>query len=891
MRVETSWSSEDTARFPVVPVPMPGAPPANSGEFPELLRCQLASLQRVILAGHFEAVRGIAHKDSNTQDLAALASLAQAEGHGSRPGQVLAGLAAEPQSKAGMPRRSTVRTASTNQWTPSRTRPEHAAGGKSDSAVNMSVRAATTQVFPTWARGIGTAWADPGLDESRSQGSSPELQAVLPATLPAALPAALPTALPTAQTGNTVSTEHVLDELACASMQTNSQHARVQLAMKRATLKDKGNKGFPARSQTLTSLGSGGLGPSAEFVSEEDQEDTCMSGAMYTSDTKPVFELYDIWVEERKSHAGSSVLASKKNRGYLGFPGLFAFDGGDKGTKKSQPSTLDEEDDMWVENMDNEDRFNLDQPAIIETDHWIRHLLFHPSSFTRAVWDIMSLLLVAYDMVFLPMGFFDLPDNAVFEFAQWVTRVFWTMDIAMSFLSGYVRLDGTIEMRPSRLCRKYISTWFALDAVIILSDWFEIIGAGVGALRLLKGSRIFRIIRMVRLLRMAKMQQRIGGFIERIQSEKTEIMVDILKIVTVLLVVAHLMACSWWAIGVKERSDLSWPAVHGFQDTDLALQYSMSLHWSMSQFAGGMDEVVPTNAIERVFAISAFLVCFILAALFLSSLTSSMTRLEIISTRQQRQTQKLRRFLHQNGISGRTALRIQRNAQHAISEQQRLMPESDVELLSIVSEPLRYELHFEMFSGVFDSHVFFSRYKEEVPVVVRKICHYAMQMNLVSRGDVIFSAGEIPSEPRAYVFMKGWMRYIAITGDMESLSTEQWVAEVALWTRWMHKGVLTALADSRLYCLDANKLMDIVGQFKHIGFDPREYAKAFIRDLNEVPEEDLTDLNFHSSPGTKRSHTMEDMKPGTHVHELLCEKDARERFHRRRRALSRFFHQ
>merc|ERR1719450_1057199 len=145
-----------------------------------------------------------------------------------------------------------------------------------------------------------------------------------------------------------------------------------------------------------------------------------------------------------------------------------------------------------------------------------------------------------------------------------------------------------------------------------------------------------------------------------------------------------------------------------------------------------MDEVTPKSLGEHVFAVIVYLTAFWSGAVFVSILTSSMTQWYIIGSQQAQQLTVLRRYLSQNGISKKLALRVQRNAKHALAEQQKHMPESAVCLIKQVSEPLRVELHFEMYNPMLSVHPFFARYVEECPHVVRKVCHTAMQANQVS---------------------------------------------------------------------------------------------------------------------------------------------------------------
>merc|ERR1712032_1246131 len=75
---------------------------------------------------------------------------------------------------------------------------------------------------------------------------------------------------------------------------------------------------------------------------------------------------------------------------------------------------------------------------------------------------------------------------------------------------------------------------------------------------------------------------------------------------------------------------------------------------------------------------------------------------------------RLRKYLLDNAISYILTMRVQRSAQHALLEQQNYIPEGHVELLELVSEPLRIELHFELYSRILKCHPFSSRTRMSV---------------------------------------------------------------------------------------------------------------------------------------------------------------------------------
>jgi len=487
----------------------------------------------------------------------------------------------------------------------------------------------------------------------------------------------------------------------------------------------------------------------------------------------------------------------------------------------------------------------------------------HPYDWKRGFWDMVSLILVIHDMAYIPLQFFDPPETSNTQAMAWFTRVFWTLDMPASFFTGFVTVDGFIELRLDRIAKRYLYSWLALDVVIVSIDWLELAfyeNSSLGLARMGKATRTFRIIRMLRLLRLARMRQVMVVLTERLRSEKVVVIFDIIRLVVFMISFAHFVACFWYGVGVahgEEGATTSWVYMNGLETKGLHERYAVSLHWSIAQFAGGMDEVTPEHYLERLFAIAAFLLGFVVAAWFVSSLTSSMTQLNIIGSDKTQQLSALRVYLNQNGITHKLALRVQRNAQHALVEQQRAMPESNVELLQLVSIPLQVEIHLQMYTPHLSNHPFFYEYIEVVPQVMRKVCHMGAQISSISAGDVVFSAGEIPSEPKMYVVISGMLAYNRGVEEVK-VTEREWIAEHVLWTEWVHLGDLISTVDCRLCVLDAVVFQRLAMNFDHTDsfLDPAEYAAQFVATLNLMKGVELSDLGVDcrvSSRPSRRS--------------------------------------
>merc|ERR1719229_1651967 len=133
-------------------------------------------------------------------------------------------------------------------------------------------------------------------------------------------------------------------------------------------------------------------------------------------------------------------------------------------------------------------------------------MALHPSSAARALWDMISMCFVMYDLIYIPLQLLE-PDENTFTIAMlWTTKVWWTVDMLASFGTGFVKSDGLVEMRAEKIAWRYIRTWFPFDLLLVCFEWFDLARPGgeedaTGFARLGKASRTFRIIRMVRLLR------------------------------------------------------------------------------------------------------------------------------------------------------------------------------------------------------------------------------------------------------------------------------------------------------------------------------------------------------------------------------------------------------
>eukprot|EP00931_Biecheleriopsis_adriatica_P110568 TRINITY_DN8485_c0_g1_i1.p1 TRINITY_DN8485_c0_g1~~TRINITY_DN8485_c0_g1_i1.p1 ORF type:complete len:1037 (+),score=234.90 TRINITY_DN8485_c0_g1_i1:103-3213(+) len=486
----------------------------------------------------------------------------------------------------------------------------------------------------------------------------------------------------------------------------------------------------------------------------------------------------------------------------------------------------------------------LRTPAVFK---FLSRYVVHPSALKCMIWDLFGLALIFYDCVNVPLEVFEPGKSPVTETLEWIIRLFWTVNLLGSFFTGFMKTDGSVELRFSKVARHYAFTWLPFDFFVVFFDWAEVAAAagfaagGVQRYAVpLRTARLVRSVKLIRLLKAPEITKKLTEFIPF--SDQLALLGQIARIMILFLWVSHFVACLWFAVGrmAQESPHIqhSWIEEYNLDNMNLIDQYSRSFLWSMAVFSGDANSILPQNNVERLFVTSMLFLAFVVSAGYVGSITTSMTRLQIIASEQSTKLATLRRFLLDHNISRPLAVRVQRNAQFAMLEQKSNAPETSVELLKIISPPVLMELHFEIHSKVLFLHPFFDCYNDVNPTGIRKVCHLAVDMLSLHPGDILFSEFEVPTVPRMFFVMSGGFQYLH-TPDVITVKEGEWMCEAVLWTRWTHVGTAKAKKETRLMTLDADAFQDIISTYPTV--HASLYAMEFVEYMNGLNKEDLRD--------------------------------------------------
>jgi hypothetical protein len=126
-------------------------------------------------------------------------------------------------------------------------------------------------------------------------------------------------------------------------------------------------------------------------------------------------------------------------------------------------------------------------------------------------------------------------------------------DIIVAFNTGFYK-KGYLVMKRKEIIKNYLKTWFILD-ILASFPYTWILNSNTSSSttpELLRLVKIIRFLRFLRLLRVLKLKKLLYKFEEVIMSDMLNAILGFFKVITVILFIAHWIACIFYAIGASE---------------------------------------------------------------------------------------------------------------------------------------------------------------------------------------------------------------------------------------------------------------------------------------------------------------------------------------------------
>ncbi|KAJ8313942.1 hypothetical protein KUTeg_008503 [Tegillarca granosa] len=188
-----------------------------------------------------------------------------------------------------------------------------------------------------------------------------------------------------------------------------------------------------------------------------------------------------------------------------------------------------------------------------------KYTILHYSPF-KAVWDWIILLLVIYTAIFTPyVAAFLLSEEKKtrakesaesrykdpLTIIELIVDIMFIVDILINFRTTYVNKNDEVVSHPGKIAVHYFKGWFLIDVVAAIPFDLLLFGSETDETTTLIG--LLKTARLLRLVRVARKLDRYSEYGAAV----------LMLLMAVFALIAHWLACIWYAIGNVERPYLT----------------------------------------------------------------------------------------------------------------------------------------------------------------------------------------------------------------------------------------------------------------------------------------------------------------------------------------------
>ncbi|XP_053569233.1 potassium voltage-gated channel subfamily H member 2 [Bombina bombina] len=310
--------------------------------------------------------------------------------------------------------------------------------------------------------------------------------------------------------------------------------------------------------------------------------------------------------------------------------------------------------------------------------------ILHYSPF-KAVWDWLILLLVIYTAIFTPYSAaFLLNDqddhdkNCSYScnplsVVDLMVDIMFIIDILINFRTTYVNTNEEVVSHPGKIAIHYFKGWFLIDMVAAIPFDLLIFGSGTEETTTLIG--LLKTARLLRLVRVARKLDRYSEYGAAV----------LFLLMCTFALIAHWLACIWYAIGHMEHHDEDYRAIGWLFSlgTQIMKPYNLSvpksgpsindkyvtaLYFTFSSLTSvGFGNVSPNTNSEKIFSICVMLIGSLMYASIFGNVSAIIQRLYSGTARYHTQMLRVREFIRFHQIPNPLRQRLEEYFQHAWS--------------------------------------------------------------------------------------------------------------------------------------------------------------------------------------------------------------------------------
>ncbi|CAJ1375218.1 unnamed protein product [Effrenium voratum] len=402
-----------------------------------------------------------------------------------------------------------------------------------------------------------------------------------------------------------------------------------------------------------------------------------------------------------------------------------------------------------------------------------------------------------------------------------------------------------------------------LDAVLVGLLFFELLSG----ITLLRGVQLLRVLRLAQLFKFTGFRRMASRWMHQ-SSREVRALVNILATLCLTAFFLHVLTCLWFSCG-------SLP--NGWVDEEVRQlpkqdQYQRSLELALSRLHPSRlaENMMMNTQLERMLSLLATGSAILCGAVFTSIVTNDLSDIRRTHREQREAQNKVSDFLTIYPVSWELELQMK---EYLYRNMCKVELPCKQDLSCMLPDFMYRELCREALTPVWAKHTFLHGLMMRHRSFQYDLCIQCLLDWNVGAHETLFSAGtkcdsmlmlshgsveyrtmdlcqvqpvESPKRSREVLTLTSFVQTRMskeAEGDPDAvLHPGDWLAEACLWVHWQFMGKARSRSPSALICLSYQKLLAAVNLHKEASSDLILYARRFVAALNDLPEDDLTDL-------------------------------------------------
>ena len=247
-------------------------------------------------------------------------------------------------------------------------------------------------------------------------------------------------------------------------------------------------------------------------------------------------------------------------------------------------------------------------------------------------------LIIFYSILIVPYRIgFEINTTVTDDIVEYVIAFIFFVDICVSFNSAYISsLTDKLVVERGVITGNYMKFGFWVDTVSTVPFDLLTSGSGASSIRLVKVLRLVRLFKLFRIIKLSKFAKRFDDI------HINPSILNVLKLTFQIVFIAHLVACFWFFITTERVTGYIVPDEHLVPQSEqptnwvtyLEMRYMpvhdlyvASFYWTVTTMLSiGYGEIIPTNNVERVYAMSVMMIGGVLFGAVIAQVTKFIER-------------------------------------------------------------------------------------------------------------------------------------------------------------------------------------------------------------------------------------------------------------------------